>query len=79
MDNSQERICKFLTQNKLKFISEDQVAKKFAYKNILTFYIGKEGWSAYGIDGRDFKGRNHQTSKVGFLITEYKDSENGVY
>ena len=79
MDYSQERICKFLTQNKFKFISEDQVSKKFAYKNILTFYIGKQGWSAYGIDGRDFKGRNHQTTKVGFLIAEYKDAEKSVH
>jgi hypothetical protein len=75
MDYSQKRLCELLNQNKFEFLSEDNISKKYSYKDILIIYVGENGWSAYGKDGRDFDGMNYQTTRVGMLIVEYKELE----
>ncbi|HFJ9457589.1 hypothetical protein B1R38_27035 [Bacillus cereus] len=75
MDYSQRSICDLLMQNTFKFEIEDEISKKYVYKDVLTFYVGKEGWSAYGKDGRDFEGINSQTTRIGLLISEYRELE----
>ncbi|PGO60639.1 hypothetical protein [Priestia megaterium] len=69
------RACEFLEQNGLVLEKQDHISKKYVYKDILTFYIGREGWEAYAGDGQDHYGKVHDHTQMGLLIAKCKERE----